>query len=174
MMFDWIVADWTSFGFVEKSDGRYLLSLDWLVTAPPSLFVTVELVTIWTFEVMPAASVAVTARAPPAVMLRVTPVLSMRATALPLTLFEARTTPNPVPAPPETIATSAEEVAALLTVALILAAETAETVRSPPAFAEDWTIVALAPAPISPPKAPEMADCPISVSIALKSRFWVS
>ena len=121
---------------------------------------------------MPAASVAVTARAPPAVMSRVTPVLSMRAKALPLTLFEARTTPKPVP--PEPLARSAVEVAALLTVALILAADVAVTMRSPPAFAEDWTIVALAPAPISPPKAFEMADCPISVSMVLKSRFWVS
>ena len=66
--FDWIVADWTSFGLVEKSDGRYLLSFDWFVTEPPSDFTTVELVTIWTFEVMPVASVAVTASAPPAVI----------------------------------------------------------------------------------------------------------
>ncbi|GJD84686.1 hypothetical protein HPGCJGGD_2567 [Methylobacterium haplocladii] len=169
MMFDWIVADWTSFGFVEKSDGRYLLSLDWLVTAPPSVFTTVELVTIWTFEVMPAASFAVTASAPPAVMSLVTPVLSIRAVALPLTLFEDSTTPKPEP--PEPFIESVDDIAALLIVALILAAEVAETVRSPPAFAEDLTIVALAPEPTSPPKAPEMADWPIRVSTALNSRF---
>ena len=96
----------------------------------------------------------------------------MKATALPLTLFEASTTPKPVP--PEPFTASVEERAALLTVALILAAEVAVTLRSPPAFAEDCTMVALAPDPVSPPKAPEIADWPISASTVLKRRFWVS
>ncbi|GJE33065.1 hypothetical protein LDDCCGHA_3264 [Methylobacterium oxalidis] len=136
MRFDCSVADWVSFGFVEKSEGRYLLSFDWLVTAPPSAFTTVELVTICALEVMPAASSAVTERAPPArIVLAAVPVLSMRASALPLTLFEDSTTPKPDP--PEPFMESVEDRAALLIVALILAAEVAATVRSPPALAED-------------------------------------
>ena len=96
----------------------------------------------------------------------------MVAVARPPTLFEASTTPKPVP--PEPFIESVEEVAALLMVELILVLDTAATVMSPPAVAPDWTMVAVAPEPVSLPKASEIVGEPISASMVLNSRFWVS
>ncbi|GAA0248968.1 hypothetical protein GCM10008965_16760 [Methylorubrum aminovorans] len=129
-------------------------------------------------EAIEAASVAETITASPAVISPGVPrltksgVLSMRAVARPLTLFDARTTPKPVP--PDPFIESVEDWAALLTVELILVVETAVTAMSPPAVAVDLTMVAVAPELVSLPNASEIVGEPISASTVLNSRFWVS